>query len=179
MEINGNNFSEPVRFYNKNTENIIKQEFEKEATTASANLFSFNAERKETAKLTTHPIKKRRKTKRLNVLDSEYLPDENIAVPTNTDNNIFVTGQNQKKENKIKKALNFLFTKVPLINYFFLRKKSDSIKETVEKLSDITQDVDSMLGTQVPYGEDSTYYDSIAKNLSNAAEIIGKSETKE
>ncbi len=179
MEINGNNFSEPVRFYNKNTENIIKQEFEKEATTASANLFAFNAEKKETAKLTTHPIKKRKKTKRLNVLDSEYLPDENNAVQTSTDNNIFVTGQNQKKENKIKKAVNFLFTKVPLINYFFLREKSNSIKETVEKLNDITQDVDSMLGIQVPYGEDSTYYDSIAKNLSNAAEIIGKSETKE
>ena len=87
---------------------------------------------------------------------------------------------------KLLSTPNTVFSRQDLIEEIWgLESESDyrtvdvHIKRIREKLSDITQDVDSMLGTQVPYGEDSTYYDSIAKNLSNAAEIIGKSETKE
>lgn len=180
MEINGsNNFSEPVRFYNKNTENIIKQEFEKESASSAANLFQYANMKKENSKTISHPIKRKRNGKRLNVIDSEYFPERTEEAGIKETDNIFSSTVPQKKENIISKSVKFVFTKVPLLNCFFLKKKSENIKETVKKLNDITSDVDMMLETQIPYGEDTTYYESLAKNLSNAAEIIGKSETHE
>ena len=62
----------------------------------------------------------------------------------------------------------------PLINYFILKNKTKKIKKTVEELTDINQNVDDMLNTKVPFGEESKLYTDIAKNLTTAANIIGK-----
>ena len=61
-----------------------------------------------------------------------------------------------------------------MVNYSFLKNKTKKIQHAVETLNDITQDVDEMLNTAVPYGENQEVYNKIAKNLIDAAGIIGK-----
>ena len=60
------------------------------------------------------------------------------------------------------------------MNYFFLKQKKQRIQKTVESLNDITQNVDELMNTTVPYGEETNLYHDIARNLTNAANIIGK-----
>ena len=76
MEINGNNLSEPVRFYTKNTENLIKRNVENTDISQIPNIFAGEIEIKEKAKVVTSHIKKKRKSKRLNVLDTEYISED-------------------------------------------------------------------------------------------------------
>ena len=114
MEIGGNNLSEPVRFYTKNTENLIKRNVENTDISKMPNIFSGEHEIKEKAKLVTSPIQKKRKSKRLNVLDTEYISDDRIE--QNSEENIFTTKKETKKGTSINKILNFVFTKIPIIN---------------------------------------------------------------
>lgn len=174
MEIGGNNLSEPVRFYTKNTENLIKRNVENTDISKTANIFAGEITLREKEKLVTSPIKKKRKSKRLNVLDSEYISDERIE--QNNEENIFLTKKESKKGISLKKITNFIFTKIPIINYVFLKNKKQEIQTTVEKLSGINQDIDDLMSSSVPFGEDKKYYDDIANNLTSAANILGKSE---
>lgn len=174
MEIGGNNLSEPVKFYTKNTENLIKRNVENTDISKMPNIFSGEYEIKEKTKLATSPIKKKRRSKRLNVLDTEYISEERIV--QNQEENIFITKKETKKATSISKILNFVFTKIPIINYVFLKKKKNEIQTTVEKLNGINQNIDDLMSCSVPFGEDKKYYDDIANNLTSAANIIGKSE---
>lgn len=123
-------------------------------------------------------IKKKRKNKRLNTIDSDFLPD-------NTDNNvmneisinIFEAKPNPIIE-KIKNVLNFFIKNTPLINYFYLKHKEKEIKQTVETLNDIIQNADELINTAVPYGENGKIYGNIAKNLTNAALIVRKANKR-
>ena len=174
MEINGNNLSEPVRFYTKNTENLIKRNAENTDISQIPNIFAGEIQIKEKAKLVTSPIKKKRKSKRLNVLDTEYISEDRIE--QKQEENIFINKKENKSGISIKKVTNFIFTKIPLINYFFLKNKKKEIETTVAKLNGINQDIDDLMTGSVPFGEDKKYYDDIATNLTTAANIIGKSE---
>ena len=176
MEIGGNNLSEPVRFYTKNTENLIKRNVETADISQTPNIFAGKITIKEKAKLVTSPIKKKRKSKRLNVLDTEYISDDRIE--QNQEENLATAKKENTPKISLKKISNFIFTKIPLINYFFLKNKKKEIQTTVEKLNGINQDIDDLMASSVPFGEDKKYYDDIANNLTSAANILGKRESK-
>ena len=54
-----------------------------------------------------------------------------------------------------------------------MRKKEQNIKKAVETLNDISQNVDELLNTAVPYGEETDVYNDIANNLTKAVNILG------
>ena len=169
MEISANEYNNPVNFYPKNTGNKINMAIESENHTYSTNVFSPEFLQTKPAKI-QNP-KRKRKSKRLNAIDNEYLPEEiEENAVQQTDNNIFISKNNGKIKNIIKKIL----IKTPFINYFFLKKKTKKIQETVKSLNNINQNVDELLNTAIPYGETGEIYDNLAKNLTNAANILGK-----
>ena len=92
------------------------------------------------------------------------------AIEKYSENNFF-----KPKENAFNKAFKFIFTSIPLINYFYLKNKSKEIKKAVDKLNNLSQDVDDLITSQIPYGEDKNTYTDIAKNLTNAASLISES----
>jgi O6-methylguanine-DNA--protein-cysteine methyltransferase len=127
---------------------------------------------KEASKTTNTITKRRKKNKRLNLLDSDFLPDEaiNEAIEKDSENNFF-----KPKENPISKAFKFIFTSIPLINYFYLKNKSKEIKKAIDKLNDSSQDVDDLITSPIPYGESKNTYTDIAKNLNDVASLISES----
>ena len=164
-----NGLNQPVSFYNKNTGNNVNTVINEE-NTYSSNFFVSDMKLKENAKA-TNPTKRKRKNKRLNLLDSEYLPDEALdeAIEKDSENNFF-----KQKENPISKTFKFIFTSIPLINYFYLKNKSKEIKKAVETLNNLSQDVDDLITSPIPYGESKNTYTNIANNLNNVASLINE-----
>lgn len=177
MEINSG-LNQPVTFFTKNTGNSINTVVDNENYPSfSTNVFA--AELNEKRLNQAQKIKKRRKNKRLNTIDSEYLQDDAIpesVVEHEDANNFFLTSDENKIKKNFKKAITYLFENIPLINYIYLRKKTVKIQKTVEELNDITQNVDELLNSTVPYGEEKELYTSIAKNLTDAATIMGRAQ---
>lgn len=174
MEIS-NGLNQPVSFYNKNTGNSINTVINDDNHLYNGNIFSPEIALKEESKLVTRPIKKKRKSKRLNTMDSDYLPDETTS-PSKVDaeNGNFFLEEKTSLWTRLKKSMEHFFTVTPLVNYFFLKEKTKKIQETVQTLNDISQNVDDLMNTTVPYGEQDALYTDIAKNLTNAAGILGK-----
>lgn len=165
-----NGLNQPVSFYNKNTGNSVNTVINEE-NVYSSNFLVSEFVAKETAKVTKPSIKRKRKNKRLNLLDSEYLPDEALeeAIEKDSESNFF-----KQKENPISKTFKFIFTSIPLINYFYLKNKSKEIKKAVETLNDLSHDVDDLITAPIPYGESTNTYTDIAKNLNNVASLISE-----
>lgn len=173
MEISTNGYNNPVNFYPKNTGNNINMAIEGENRLYGSNIFAPEFMAKETKTKATIPIKRKRRSKRLNTIDTEYLPDETEEVqPQKKDGNFFIESKRKRFKEKIIKILN----KTPLINYFFLRNKTNKIQKTVATLNDINQNMDELLNTAIPYGETNEIYSNIAKNLTDAANILGKAK---
>ncbi len=170
MEISGNSFNKPVSFYSKNTENNINTLVESENNLYRANIFAPEFQKK-AEKTLTLPFRKKRKNKRLNTIDTDYLPDETEETEIKADN-IFLENEQNLIMKNLKKTYEYFITSIPLINYFFLKEKQQKIKKTVEKLSDISQNMDELLNTASPYGEEEAMYENIAENLTTAATII-------
>lgn len=166
-----NGLNQPVSFYNKNTGNTINTIIN-EDNTYSSNFFVSDIKLKEASKTTSSTTKRRKKNKRLNLLDTDFLPDEALdeAIEKDSEKNFF-----KPKENAFSKTFKFIFTSIPLINYFYLKNKSKEIKKAVDKLNDLSQDVDDLITSQIPYGEDKNTYTDIAKNLTNVASLISES----
>ena len=166
-----NGLNQPVSFYNKNTGNNVNTVINEE-NTYSSNFFVSDMKMKEASKTTNPTTKKRKKNKRLNLLDSEYLPEDALdeAIEKDSENNFF-----KQKENPVSKVFKFIFTSIPLINYFYLRNKSKEIKKAVEKLNNLSQDVDDLITSPIPYGESKNTYTDIAKNLNDVASLISES----
>lgn len=175
MEISGSSYNQPVNFYTKNTGNNINMAIDSENHLYQSNIFAPEFAGKENIKKTTIPMRKRRKSKRLNTIDTDYLADEAVEEirKENADNFFITEEKNQMKEN-LKKAIEHFLTATPLVNYFFLKQKKQKIQKTVETLSDISQNVDELLNSAVPYGEEKTLYQDIAKKLTDAANLLGK-----
>ena len=175
MEISSNGINQPVSFYTKNTGNTINMAIDEDNRVLNGNIFASEFSVTATKPL-NKPSKRKRKNKRLNTYDTDYLPDE----PGENDNsevqkeNFFITVQEKKFSEKFKQRLLHIIRITPVINYFILKNKTKKIKKTVEELTDINQNVDDMLNTKVPFGEESKLYTDIAKNLTTAANIIGK-----
>ncbi len=179
MDISGS-INQPVSFYSKNTGNMINTYMEHENKVYQENVFvpEFGMEK------ITKPIKKQekkfKKNKRLNTYDSDYLPDETFEETTiKEDNNFFIQPELKNTRNRIKKSVEYILTSIPLINYYYLRKKKNKIENTVKKLNDISQNVDELINTTMPYGEENSLYNDIAKNLTNAATILSQTNKKE
>lgn len=174
MEIS-NGINQPVNFYSRSTGNNIKMAIDGENQLYQSNIFAPEFAAREAEKKTTSPIKKRRKSKRLNTIDTDYLPDD-VESKNNIDSsqNFFVESEHNQVVENIKKGIEHFVTTTPLVNYFFLKNKKAKIQKTVESLNDITQNVDELMNTTIPYGEESNLYHDIAKNLTDAATIIGK-----
>ena len=166
----------PVNMYTTSTGNNLNLAVESENKVYGSNIFSSEFAAKEVKKNTTSPVKKKRKNKRLNTIDSDFFPDEASETETSeiTSSNFFI----EKKENpalqKLKKITEKFLTSTPLVNYFYLRHKGQKIHQTVETLNDIIQNADELINAAVPYGENSKVYSNIAQNLTNAAIVIGK-----
>lgn len=174
MEISGNSINQPVNFYPKNTGNNINMAIDGENHLYQSNIFAPEFAAMQNKKNITLPIRKKRKSKRLNTMDTDYLPDEVVGETTEKADNFFITEEKQQIKENFKKAIDHFLTATPLVNYFFLRKKHQKIQRTVETLSDISQNVDELLNSAVPYGEEKTVYQDIAKNLTDAATLLGK-----
>ena len=176
MDISSNSLNQPVSFYQKNTGNTINMAIESENKQYASNIFmGEHALRENIKQISLHP-KKKRKNKRLNTMDNDYFPDEPIAENVNNTevNNSFIENKKEYIINRIKKSLSQFAAATPLINYFFLKQQTKKIQKTVAELNNITQNVDDMLNSAVPYGEEKALYTDIAQNLTNAANIIGK-----
>jgi len=183
MDISGSNLNQPVNFYQKNTGNNINYAIAGENKLYQPNLFMPEMQMHKNITPVIHKQRKRSKTKRLNTIDTDYLPDEpesdetyeNDKIAADSEN-FFVTGQRTKFG--ILKAMERIISITPLLNYFFLRQKETNIKNTVNKLSNINQNVDNLMNTAIPFGEAANLYNDIAKNLTKAANIIGESNRK-
>ena len=174
MEIS-NGINQPVNFYSRNTGNNIKMVIDNDNQLYQSNIFASEHLSREAEKKVTNPVRKKRKSKRFNAMDTDYLPDEVQDVKqVEPSQNFFVEKEPNPIWQNIKKGFEFFFTKTPLVNYFFLKQKKQRIQRTVESLNDITQNVDELMNTTVPYGEETSLYHDIARNLTNAANIIGK-----
>ena len=175
MDISSNSLNQPVSFYNKNTGNSINMAINEDNQLYGSNFFSPEFALKETSKLTTLPMKKKRKSKRLNTIDSDYLPDEaSSSVKKDSEANNFFLEEKPNVISKFQKAIEHFVTVTPLINYFFLKQKTKKIQQTVESLNNISQNVDDLMNTTIPYGEETSLYTDLAKNLTDAASILGK-----
>lgn len=182
MDISGTKFNQSIGFYPQNTGKNINYPFDDEIgyNTVSNVFVSDNVRKKIQGKDLTSKIKKR-KSKRLNTIDTEYLPDESIDYARqeiSERENFFLEEEKISVRKKIKQTADFLFSKVPLINYLFLKNKKNNIKKTVEKLNNINQNVDELLNSAVPYGEEEKLYDDITVNLINAAGILGETSRR-
>lgn len=177
MEISANSINQPVNFYSKTAPNMTNNIIEGENRLYGENIFV--AENPFALNNSQKNEKKRRKSKRLNTLDTDYLPDESyVEEKVSADNNFFL--EDESKNKKIKdgflKSLDYVLKEIPVVNYFFLRKRKQNIQDTVKKLNNINQNVDELLSTTTPYGESNTMYSDIAKNLTEAADILGQAK---
>ncbi len=175
MEISSNSINQPVNFYTKNTGNTINMAIDEDNRILNGNIFASELGITSTKPI-NKPSKRKRKNKRLNTYDTDYLPDETGEIDDEkiAKENFFISAQEEKFPKKLKQRLLHIISITPLINYFILKNKTKKIKKTVEELTDINQNVDDMLNTKVPFGEEAKLYTDIAKNLTTAANIIGK-----
>ena len=176
MEFASNSLNQPVNFYTKNTGNTINMAIDGDNKLYPQNIIAPEFMTEKIVNSVNKP-KRKRKNKRLNTYDTEYLPDETEEVNSKEElysENIFILQDKPTFTDKLKKAFEHFITVTPLVNYFFMKKKGQRIKNTVNKLNDISQDVDELLNTSVPYGESSIVYSNIAKNLTTAACILGE-----
>ena len=177
MDISANSYNQPVSFYNKNMSNNIGLLHEMNTTEIMGGNTAVSEKNRIEAEKNTFGIHKRkRKNKRLNTYDFDYLPDEvdeEEAVHKEPEN-IFIKKQENQIINRLTKSIKYFMENTPLINYFFLKKTKIKIQKTVEQLNNINQNVDEMMNTSMPYGENQQIYDKITQNLTAAVEIIGK-----
>ena len=61
-----------------------------------------------------------------------------------------------------------------ITHYFYLKNKSKEIKKAVETLNNLSQDVDDLITSPIPYGESKNTYTNIANNLNNVASLINE-----
>lgn len=168
--------NQPVEFYTKNTGNSVNTIISSDNQPVVSNVFSPELNEFLVKKNHQKYNKRLRQNKRLNTIDSEYLPDESTAEPDNLseEENIFKSYYENRLINKIKKFFAYFVENTPLVNYFSLKRKKYKIQKTVSSLNDISQNVDELLNTAVPYGEEKNLYGSIVKNLNDAVTIIGE-----
>ena len=129
MEISGG-INNPVNMYGTATGNNLNLAVESENKIYGSNIFSSEFIQKEAVKAMSNPHKKRRSGKRLNTIDTDFLPDEVAENPNNAESasNFFVNKKTNKIKEKLKKSIEYIFTSIPLINCFYLKQKEIRIQ---------------------------------------------------
>ncbi len=183
MDISNNGLNQPVSFYQKNTGNNINYAISGDNLLYTTNVFMKEAQAQNNiSNQILQKPKRKNHSKRLNTVDTDYLPDfaEAEYDEKNTENseNFFLENKSKNMFKKFNNVIKFITSSIPLVNYFFLRNKEKTIKNTIIKLNDINQNVDEIINTTAPYGEEATLYDNLANNLSKAANIIGETNKK-
>lgn len=170
-----NGMNIPINMYGSATGNNINLAVESENKIYGANIFSNEYAIKETKKNISAPVKKKKRNRRLNTIDSDFLPYETEEIKTEeAPLNFFIEKKQNPALQKLKKIYEYLLTTIPLVNYFYLRHKEQKIENTVKQLNDIIQNADELMNTAVPFGENNKIYQNIAQNLNKAAIVIGK-----
>ena len=175
MDIIGG-LSQPVNFYTKNTGNNINTSVSEENTVFSSDIFA--SKPPEISQKTKIPRKRKNGKNRLYINDNDYLPDEidEEQSPQTSEDNFFISQSKPPIYTTIKKSIEHFFSVTPIFNYFYLKKKSKQIGKTLDLLNNLTQDVDDIINSPVPYGEANTAYNNITNKIKNAVSII--TETK-
>lgn len=118
----------------------------------------------------TIPIEKP-KIKRLNTMDNHFLLlEDNIEDKA--------AKESPKDINHAWVAFKSLFkkvvSKIPVINYFFLKEKQAKLKVTLQDLNSINSNVDELINLSFPMEENFDKYKIISENLIKANEIHSK-----
>lgn len=177
MEISANGLNQPVNFYQKNTGNTINMAIDEDVRSYQTNIFSSEHALNPTDKAENARIRGKRKNKKLNATDSEFFAVDNVLDSANEENpeNFFITVKDSFFK-KLKKSVNRFISKIPGLNYFYLKKQTKKLQNTLTELANIKENVDEMINAVVAQGEEEELYSDIAKNLTAAANIIGKSQ---
>lgn len=108
--------------------------------------------------------------KRLNIYDSDFMPQEEAGIQANTKKN--PADLNQKLSfNQMAVAFRGLIAKTPVLNYFILSDKRNRLKETLDKLNSINSEVNELTSLKSPYGERDDKYSMLCSNLAKANQI--------
>ncbi len=126
----------------------------------------------------TSPItqnKKKKKTNnRFNISDNEFLDETNYVPPIEqpqTENLFAVQSQPTILDN-VSKSIKGAMKYVPVLNSIILKGKSLKLQKTLNGLNEISRNVDDIITTSMPYGEEDIRYSEITKNLSDASTLF-------
>ena len=126
----------------------------------------------------TSPItqnKKKKKTNnRFNISDNEFLDETNYVPPVEqpqTENLFAVQSQPTILDN-VSKSIKGAMKYVPVLNSIILKGKSLKLQKTLNGLNEISRNVDDIITTSMPYGEEDIRYSEITKNLSDASTLF-------
>ena len=103
MEISSNSINQPVNFYTKNTGNTINMAIDEDNRILNGNIFASELGITSTKPI-NKPSKRKRKNKRLNTYDTDYLPDETGEIDDEkiAKENFFISAQEEKFPKKLK-----------------------------------------------------------------------------
>ncbi len=157
--INQNNF-----YMNPSIENLEMEDIELDLA-SKPNVFS---------KVHSVPIynqtPKRPKSKRINAMDSQLFFNE-IDNKANDHADKLQTNNFEQFTKTLGVAFRGLLTKLPVINYFVMKDKHDRLKQTISNLNSINSNVDEMMKTSMPYGEQAEVYKVLTENIMKANNI--------
>lgn len=112
--------------------------------------------------------------KRLNTMDSHFMVEaepKKITFGNTVSKNPFWSPDFQQLAQTFNSVAKKVLVKVPVVNYFVLKDKHKRLKQTVERLNTLNNDMDELLKSKMPYGEQYTIYKSLSESLMKANSI--------
>lgn len=171
MKIPKDNIPNTDFYFNSSIDNLSIDDIELDLS-SKQNVFS------QVSSKATDPVKVEKKTnfkKRLNVFDNSFLQNGQNMVDVskiNEGNNSIVKPDFHQILKSMKVVFRGIMEKVPVVNYFSLKEKQNKIKETINTLNSINNDVDELINLSVPsYGELADKYKFLSENLIKANNI--------
>lgn len=171
MKIPKDNLSNNDFYLNSSIDNLAIGDIELDLS-SKPNVFSSGVPK------ATNPVRVDKKPssmkKRLNIFDNQYLQsEENISESVNFQgkNKIIIRSDFNQLLASMKVVFKGVLEKVPVVNYFVLKEKQDKIKETINRLNSINNDVDELINSSVPFGEIPDKYKILSENLMKANNI--------
>lgn len=127
---------------------------------------------------TTSPIsqnkKKKKSNNRFNISDNEFLDETNYIPPIEQaqTENLFAVQTEPTILDNVSKSIKGAMKYVPVLNSIILKGKSIKLQKTLNGLNEINRNVDDIITTSMPYGEEDRKYSEITKNLSDASTLL-------
>lgn len=126
----------------------------------------------------TSPInqnkKKKKANNRFNISDNEFLDETNYTAPVEQPKaeNLFAVQTEPTILDNVSKSIKGAIKYVPVLNSIILKGKSIKLQKTLNGLNEINRNVDDIITTSMPYGEEDRKYSEITKNLSDASTLF-------